>query len=452
MDSDVIVIGAGPAGCTAARVCAAAGLDVLLLDRASFPRDKPCAGALSPRAVADLCRVFGLDGLPPEFGIPRRSLRAHYYRFPRGLGSAAGPEAAAKPSWLDYRRLAMPGERILAYLTRRSALDGFLAERAGEAGAVVRTRTEVVRVEQLEGEGVLVTVREARESPAAPRPTLLRPLRARFAIGADGAASVVARCLGRPPREGPVADCLNLFVPLEAGRAAALTAGAFDFHFGLVRGGYAWAFPAEEGLAVGAGALVGSKAGGARAPAGPQRNGGGREKLAAAVAWVLSVYGLPAHPDGAGRPQAWLVPLGGHRRLWARGRILLAGDAAGTASPLTGEGIGPAVASGELAARAVVLGCQAEEAGAVVAGRMEAAGRRATGARLAAALGLGGAAEAGGPAGYERSLWTSRVAGQRPLLLAARAMAVFPAAGQARLFGRPAFTRLAAMMAEEGPR
>ncbi len=447
MDADIIVVGAGPAGCTAARICAAAGLDTLVVERAAFPRDKPCAGALSPRAAADLTRIFRLEGVPAEFGVPRLSLRALIYRRPRDSvrrdGARQRPAAPRHltPSWLDYRRLALPGDQPLAHVTRRATLDQFLVGCVETAGARVQTRTEVVSLSQDEG-GVWVTVREAVECGGPSRPTLLRPLRAGYLIGADGAASVVARGLGRRGVRGPVAECLSLFVPMERDRAEAVTEGSLDFHFGLVRGGFGWAFPAEAGLAIGVGALAWGEGLGRRRegrdPGDRDRRAHGRDELAAALTWVLSVYGLRSRPEGPGQPQGWLVPLGGCRRLWGEGRVLLAGDAAGTANPLTGEGIGPAVASAELAAGAVVDAVRAE-----------------AGTRFAAALGvgkrIGEASRRAGAAGYARSLWRDWVAGQRPLLAAARSMAVLSPENQGRLFGRPVFSRLTAMMAETRP-
>lgn len=469
MDADVIIVGAGPAGCTAARICAAAGLDTVLVDRAAFPRDKPCAGGLSPRAVADLTRVFGLDSIPAEFGVPRHCLRAHFYRRPRdGPRPRDGAPAGARrrrpvhePTWLDYRRLVLDAGHPLVFVTRRATLDQFLLGRAEAAGVKVMTRTEVVTADQGEA-GVLVTVRDAGERDTPPRPTLLRPLRARFLIGADGATSIVARSLGRRAREGPVAECLSLFVPLERDHAETLTGGALDFHFGLVRGGYGWAFPAESGLAVGIGALAGASGSDGERRGQPDGAGNGerqnseRGTLPEGLAWLLSVYGLPPRPEGAVPPRGWFVPLGGCRRLWAKGRVLLAGDAAGTANPLTGEGIGPAVASAELAA-GVVTEAARREAGGRPAARP--ARRRFgvargwvadAGVRLAAALGAGSDSGTAGPgaeaASYDRSLWRRHVAGQRPLLAAARAMAVFSPERHGRFFGRPAFSRLAAMM------
>lgn len=444
MDADVIIVGAGPAGCTAARVCAAAGLDTLLVERAFFPREKPCGGALSPRAAADLGRIFGLGPpWPAEFGSPRFGLRAHLFRRPRTArpGQAAASAGSAwfpGGQWLDYRRVFVPSEKPLAYLTRRAALDHYLLERVRDSGAEVLTGSEVIQVAQTES-AVQVTVREIPAPGESQRPALLRSLRSGWVIGADGAVSAVARGLGRPGREGPMAECLSLYWPLEPGQAEAITGGALDFHFGLLQGGYGWAFPAQTGLALGVGALMRNRPGDHAWP--------GRGLLAAALEAVLSVYDLKptqaaaeAGEDAASgsakpQPQAWLVPLGGARRIRRRGRVLLAGDAAGTANPLTGEGIGPAVTSAELAAGAVVRAVTAERAGAYVPAVARAE-------RMAAALGAGA-----GLATPHRGRGRSS---QGPLLAAARGLAAFSAAGQRHLFRRGVFSRLAAMMRGKG--
>ena len=73
-DADVVVVGAGPAGSATAHWCASAGLDVLLLEKAAFPRDKVCGDGLTPRAVAELARM-GVDTDPADGWIRNEGLR-----------------------------------------------------------------------------------------------------------------------------------------------------------------------------------------------------------------------------------------------------------------------------------------------------------------------------------------------------------------------------------------
>jgi len=427
VDADVIIVGAGPAGSTAARLCASAGLDTVILDRATFPREKPCGGLLSARAAADVVRIFGLGAEPdPPLGAARSGLATHFHRIGRDA------------RWRDYRYLAAEAGRPLGYVTRRTVLDARLLDLAAKTGARPFCGAEVVAWGQDE-EGVWVSVREAVSSPASPRPVLLRTLRARYLVGADGAASVVARGFGIGSvargaagvrRPGLTAETLSLFVPLASTEVEKLTAGNLAFHVGLLRGGFGWAFPAADGLALGVGAM-----------ARPVR--AGRHDLREVLQRLLSFYSLNLASSDLPAPRAWWVPLGGRRRPWEEGRVLLVGDAAGVADPATGEGLGPAIRSAELAAGLIIkrLTGLAEAAPSRQRRRPER-DKEALAAAVgigAAAVGVGATAAAGQ---YGRLLWDREVGLQRRRLFAARVLGGVSAAGQRRLFGRAALGRL----------
>jgi geranylgeranyl reductase family protein len=442
VDTDVIIVGAGPAGSTAARLCASAGLDTVIVDRATFPREKPCGGLLSVRAAAGVARIFGLGAEPdPPLGAARSGLATHFHRIGRDA------------RWRDYRYLAAEAGRPLGYVTRRTVLDARLLDLAAKTGARLFCGTEVVAWGQDE-EGVWVSVREAVGSPASPRPVLLRTLRARYLVGADGAASVVARGFGVGSiargaagvrRPGFAAETFSLFVPLPSTEVEKLTAGNLAFHVGLLRGGFGWAFPAADGLAVGVGAM-----------ARPAR--AGRPALLEVLQRLLSFYGLNLASSDLPAPRAWWVPLGGRRRPWEEGRVLLVGDAAGVADPATGEGLGPAIRSAEAAAGLIIRR---------VAGRVRAApfGRQRLGERdkeaRAAAVGVGAAAAVGVGAAavgaaaatgqYGRLLWDREVGLQRRRLLAATALGRISAGGQGRLFRRAVLRFLRDGMMTGGP-
>ncbi|MCL2465101.1 MAG: FAD-dependent monooxygenase, partial [Micrococcales bacterium] len=124
-DADVVVVGAGPGGCAAAYWAATAGLDVRLIDKAQFPRDKVCGDGLTPRAVAELI-AMGV-ALDEEHGwIRNRGLRVH------GGGHAVELPWPQRSGFPDY-----------GLARRRSVLDHVLVERARAAGATVRTGTPV---------------------------------------------------------------------------------------------------------------------------------------------------------------------------------------------------------------------------------------------------------------------------------------------------------------------
>lgn len=397
MDADLIVAGAGPAGSACARTAAALGLKTLLIDRARFPRAKPCGGGLAPRAVADITRIFGLD-CRDLLGVPRYRLRPHLHPAPRPGRTTA------------CRHLSLESPAPLVHVTSRVRLDHHLARAAAAAGATLLEDTAVVAWGQDES-AVWVSLRTHQGGGP-----VYRTVHGRYLVGADGADSTVARGLGRP-RPGPLAFCLEVAVPLQRARAEELTSGAVDFHFGLVRGGYGWVFPGPAGLAAGVGRLWDRRA---------RRV---RSELEAALHRLLGVYGLtPGHPSTS-PPRGWLVPLGGCRRPWGRGRVLTAGDAAGVANPLTGEGIGPALRSGEAVARHIAARLAAE-------GRCPAPSGAAGGDRLAAALG------AVAPPDYLDFLRSEHHLGQAWRLRLVQAAARLGPTRQVWLFRRPVFGAL----------
>jgi geranylgeranyl reductase family protein len=190
---DVAVIGGGPAGSTAAYHLATAGASVLLLDKATFPRDKPCGGGVTGRAARQL--PFSIAPVVEDV-VDRMECGLRY-----------GNHVT--------RRAGTP----LAYMTQRRRLDHFLLQKAAEAGAEVR-----------EGETA-----DARE------------LDARIVIGADGCNGASAKQLG-------LADRISYGVALEANYPyEARYSGAIVLEIAIIRGGYGWIFAKGGHLNVGVG-------------------------------------------------------------------------------------------------------------------------------------------------------------------------------------------------------
>ena len=273
---------------------------MLLLDRARFPRDKPCGGGVTFRAA----REQEMDLSP----VVERTVMG--VRLSLRLGAA-----------FDRRC-----EEPLAYMTQRRRLDAYLVESATGVGAAFQDG-EPVRA--LETNGREVTVRTERGSYAA-----------RSVIGADGTNGVVGRAAAlRPRAEEAVALEGNVPCPQgvpEAWREVA----ALDL--GGLAGGYGWVFPKGDHLNVGVGAWKYAAF-------------TLRPKLAA----LCRRYGFdPGGLEGL-RGHHLLVRLPGSTI--ARGPVALVGDAAGLVDPLSGEGIHTAFLSGRLAAEAV-LGFLAGEA------------------------------------------------------------------------------------------
>jgi geranylgeranyl reductase family protein len=200
---DAIVVGAGPAGSTCAYRLASGGASVLLLDKARFPRDKPCGGGVTIRALEQL--PFGID--PVVEGVVDR--------FELRLGHRRGFSRTAPAP--------------LALMTQRRRLDAYLLEQAVAAGAELR---EGVRVSEVRADRVGDDT-------------------ARVVIGADGANGVTARSLGlRTDREHGVALEGNLANErIDAERYA----HRLVLEFGTVPGGYGWVFPKGDHVNFGVG-------------------------------------------------------------------------------------------------------------------------------------------------------------------------------------------------------
>jgi geranylgeranyl reductase family protein len=190
---DVAIVGAGPAGSTAAYRLASAGKRVLLVDRATFPRDKPCGGGVTVRAARLL---------------------------PFSLGAVIEDVIERVELGLRYRhRFAKVTQAPIAYMTQRRRLDEFLLRKAEEAGAEVREATTV----------------DARE------------LDARFVIGADGCNGTTAKQLG-------LGGGILHGVALEANYPhEARFAGTMILELAAVVGGYGWIFPKGDHVNVGVG-------------------------------------------------------------------------------------------------------------------------------------------------------------------------------------------------------
>ena len=285
----MVVVGAGPAGASTARSLAARGASVILLDRARFPRDKPCGGGITARAARLV--PFPLDPVV-EDRVDRIDFR---------LGYRTG-----------FSRRA---DRPLILMTQRLRLDSLLVERAVEAGVELR---EGVKASRIERDGVGVVVR-----------TDAGDVRARLAIGADGANGIAVRAVEHPAAR-TYCIALEATIPYERGGRDRYRSRAV-LELGVVAGGYGWIFPKEDHVNVGV--------------AGWEREA---PMLRRHLVRLLAAHGLSA--ESLVRPRAHRLPLRAPQAPLAGNGVLLVGDAAGVVDPLSGDGIFEALASAEEAA------------------------------------------------------------------------------------------------------
>jgi geranylgeranyl reductase family protein len=332
---DVVIVGAGPAGSTAARILARAGASVLLIDREKFPRDKCCAGWVSALAFKEFPELAEkgtskkgtvpltpLGGLSPFLQSPFPPFVENPFR---GLVFHS-PDLETTAEWSD----AEPA----GYQVNRAAFDAALIEMAREAGAALVLGEAVTEIAETDS-GVTVATASGRT------------LAAKLLIGADGANSFVARSLGlvQDLAAGDFVGCVNENIELGEERVAAIFGPERPIHVALAYNflaGYAWIFPKKSSIAVGLGGrgLAGEKARVRyREFFADMQHRGLIPKDAASTSCAGAV-----EPAGVALKAKALVSK----------RAILVGDAGGFVSAASGEGIYPGMLSAKIAAEVVL--------------------------------------------------------------------------------------------------
>lgn len=295
---DAVIVGSGPSGSAAALGLVSQGARVVVLERMRLPRYKTCGGGVVARALA---------WLPPEVQVrPERICHAVELNFLD-----------------DGLRFAVERSEPIVNMTMRAEFDSALLAAAERAGAEIRAECTF---QGFSANGGALQVQTSRG-----------PLRAEFLIGADGALGEVARRAGwaKSIAGVPALEC-ELTVPeRELDRFAA----AARFDFSQPPEGYAWVFPKTNHLSAG---ILSMRRGPAHL----------KELLRVYLdrIGVAGILGMELH--------GFQIPVRPRSEGFARGRVLLVGDAAGLADPITGEGISYAIRSGQLAARAWAAGGQ----------------------------------------------------------------------------------------------
>src|SRR3954469_24972067 len=287
---DIIVVGAGPAGSATAHLLAADGVRTLLVDRARFPRDKPCGRGVTLR---------GARLLPLAIGpVVERQIRTIGFRHP------------------DLGEFAHGGLAPVVLMTQRKRLDAFMAEQAALAGADFRDGVRLRTVELEEDGRPAVTFDDGSRAGAE------------VLVAADGAHGICGRSLQLG--EG------RIFAPaLEANVAYGAVGAGVEQHvalleMGYVPGGYGWLFPKGDHANVGVG---GWDSEGPR-PRDHLRQVCERHEIAWSALTEIRGHRLPMR--------------GASTRV-ATGRALAVGDAAGLVDPLSGDGMYEAFSSAHVA-------------------------------------------------------------------------------------------------------
>jgi geranylgeranyl reductase family protein len=287
---DCLIVGAGPAGGTAAYHLAKQGRSVLVLEKESLPRYKPCGGGVSPIVA----QWFDFDFSPAI------SLRVNTIRYTWNMGDPVEAELQTpEPIWM----------------VRRDVFDHFLIQKAQQQGAELRDQTEVTGIE-FKGDRWQVNTADAS-------------INARYLIAADGAKGPMARWLGFKDRKRRMGGALEAEAMTEIENPQTA-----HFEFGMVKNGYIWNFPKADGYSIGIGAF----------------RGGTAQNLRAIVTEYSTLFGVDFTAiKQHGHP---LCLWEGDQTLHTQ-QAVLAGEAACVVDPFTAEGIRPSMFSGLKASEAI---------------------------------------------------------------------------------------------------
>ncbi len=304
MEYDVAVIGAGPAGASAARNAALKGLSVVVIEKQAVPRMKPCAGLISNKALQEL-----------DFDLPEE-LTAQKIK-------------GVKLVDRDFHGFTEKTSRVIGRTVKRSEFDAYLTEKAREAGAEVKDSTRLINFRE-ENQRILLDTSQGQ-------------IKARFLVGADGVYSRTAKISGirKKWKRWDLGFTLYTDLPLEEPvesidpEVAELHCVSYPFSLG-------WLFHHESYLNIGIGTskLVDKKS------------------IKVFHQWLDRLCQQKNIPLGEYKTQGYYLPAGGFKRTITGGRVYLVGDAAGFVDSFSGEGIYFALKSGRFIAEEIARGME----------------------------------------------------------------------------------------------
>lgn len=292
---DVIIVGSGPAGSSAAYFLASKGIKVLVIERENLPRYKTCGGGIVQRAT----KLF-------PFSIESITELNCY--------SSEVYDRKTNQHFITKRN------EPIVFMAMRRDFDYFILKKAGEAGAVIKDNVEVTDLITNKNFVEVITDKEKYIT--------------RFVIGADGGTGICSKKsnLIIPITKLPALE-YEIFVDDSTHKKFSKSA---RFDFDIIPHGYGWVFPKKDHLSVGVVEMKKGKK--------------GLNKLFNAYLELLEIDNIQRYER-----HGYFIPLikNGSSR-FAKQRIFLTGDAAGFADPVTAEGISHAIQSGKLAAEAII--------------------------------------------------------------------------------------------------
>lgn len=294
MHHTVVIIGAGPAGTSAAMTLASNNIDVCLIDKKEFPRDKLCGGLLTKRSRKIFELIFGKKWDDVVVN------KAHGVAF-----------------FDKYKFISKITKYSTVYFTQRILFDNYLLNRSVVQGAISKTGTLIKDMDIKKN----LIVLENDET-----------LSYDYLIGADGVHSLVAKKLfGQSYDKNTIGFALECEIPI-IGEMKNIDVP--EIYFNVIKWGYVWVFPKKETLTVGIGGL----------------HRYNKNIHTAFKKFIVNRFG----DVSMGQIKGHFIPFGDYRRKAVIKNIFLCGDAAGLVETITGEGIAFAMESGHSAANAII--------------------------------------------------------------------------------------------------
>lgn len=287
---DCIIVGAGPAGASAAYHLSKRGRSVLLLEKASLPRYKPCGGGVSPIVQ----QWFDFD-FTPAISLKINSI---CYTWKKG----------------DLVEIKLQNQAPI-WMVRREVFDYFIVQQAQKQGAEIRQQTQVLGIEFKSDRWQINTNNQS--------------FIGRYLIAADGAKGTIAKWLGFKNRKRFAGGAMEIEIPIENQQ----NHSAY-FEFGMLNNGYVWNFPKADGYSIGVGTFW-------------RRHGQNFQALLTEYATMFEVNINSVQKFG--HP---LCLWNGYQKLHTQNAVL-AGEAACIVDPFTAEGIRPSIFTGIKAAAAI---------------------------------------------------------------------------------------------------